>query len=135
MGATLTAAAASPALPPLRAAAIAEASCRNCRIFQHDTEQPAGHVLGFVIPSFGWNMMYRMYVRAAQILPLLLGLTFVGEAAAAPPAPEQIFPAGTTEFVAIPDVNRMTAAWQQTQFSQMIHDPALQPFLNDLFDR
>jgi hypothetical protein len=59
----------------------------------------------------------------------------VGNAAAAPPLPEQLLPASTTEFVAIPDVNRMTAAWQQTQFSQMIHDPALQPFLDDLFDR
>src|SRR5262245_30297368 len=80
-------------------------------------------------------MMYRKYVRASRILPALLLLTFVGQAAATPPAPEQLLPAATTEFVAIPDVNRMTAAWQQTQFAQMLHDPALQPFLSDLFDR
>src|SRR5436309_10625863 len=84
---------------------------------------------------FGWNMMYRMYMRASRVLPALLLFFAVGTAAAAPPSPEQLFPAGTTEFVAISDVNRMTGAWQQTQFCQMMREPSLQPFLNDLFDR
>jgi hypothetical protein len=80
-------------------------------------------------------MMYRTYVYSFRAFATLLLLSGFGQAFAAPPAPEQLLPIGTTEFVAIQDVNRMTASWHQTQFAQMMRDPALQPFLNDLYDR
>jgi hypothetical protein len=74
------------------------------------------------MPVYRWGLF-------SQILVVVLAVRSV----AATPLPEQLFPATTTEFVAITDVNRMTSAWHITQFARLLHDPALEAFLNDLY--
>src|ERR1051326_2488684 len=77
-------------------------------------------------------MRNRMFVHGWCVLPVVVLLAGVGQALAAPPAPEKLFPAATTEFVAISDANKMAATWEQTQFRQLLLDPAMRPFLNDV---
>jgi hypothetical protein len=77
--------------------------------------------------------MCRTPVNRWGIFSGVLVLISTVTAPAASPAPEQLFPATTTEFVAISDVNRMTAAWQITQFARLLHDPTMEAFLNDLY--
>jgi hypothetical protein len=56
----------------------------------------------------------------------------VGTAKAAPPAPEQIFPANSVQFCAISDPARMTDAWLQTFLGQLINHPEMKPFMTEL---
>lgn len=77
--------------------------------------------------------MRRMPVDRWWMPSWAVVLAFVTTLPAAPPLPEDLFPATTTEFVAIRDVNRMTDSWQLTQFARLLHDPLLEPFLNDLY--
>ncbi len=50
---------------------------------------------------------------------------------AAPPH-ELLFPDTTQAFVSVEDVTRLRASWKQTQFAQMLADPVMQPFAEDL---
>ena len=76
--------------------------------------------------------MNRKFAWGRACLPAAVLLVMLGAAGAAPPTPEQLFPATTTEFVAITDPTRMAADWQQTQFAQLMRDPAMRPFLSEL---
>ena len=60
-------------------------------------------------------------------------LALCGTARAAVPSPEQLLPASTTEFVAISDLVRMEQSWAQTQIARLLADPAMKPFLDEVF--
>lgn len=77
-------------------------------------------------------MMPRTLTHGWRFLPALLLLACLGRGEAAPPTPEQLMPAGTTEFVAVSDLARMEQTWLRTQYAQMVNDPALKPFLEHL---
>src|SRR5262245_10221327 len=80
----------------------------------------------------GLNMKDRMSAHRWCVLPAMVLLACLGTVGAAPPSPEQLFPASTTEFVAIPDATRLAVDWQQTQIAQFLRDPLMRPFLEDL---
>jgi len=61
----------------------------------------------------------------------LLILSSVGRAAI--PTPEQLLPANTTELVVISDLNRLEQTWTQTQLARLLADPAMKPFLDEVW--
>src|SRR5262245_4769850 len=85
-------------------------------------------------------MIRRMFAHGSRLASLLVLAIGLGQVAAAPPAPppppppppEQLFPAATTEFVAISDMTRLGVDWQKTQVAQLMRDPAMKPFRDQL---
>src|SRR6516162_6343241 len=71
-------------------------------------------------------------VLVRTFVPVILLCGIVGTAKAAPPAPEQIFPANSVQFCAISDPARMTDAWLQTFLGQLINHPEMKPFMTEL---
>lgn len=45
---------------------------------------------------------------------------------------EELLPNTTKGYVAIPDLEKLSAAWDKTQLGQMAKDPAMKPFADDL---
>ncbi len=67
--------------------------------------------------------------RCLAVVALLAGL---GRADAAAPAPEQLLPSSTTEFVSISDMTRLSVDWKKTGIAQLMHDPLMKPFRDQL---
>jgi hypothetical protein len=68
------------------------------------------------------------------VVPVILLFGFVKAAKAAPPAPEQLFPANSVQFCVMSDASRMTDAWLQTFLGRLINDPQMKPYMTDLSD-
>jgi hypothetical protein len=60
-----------------------------------------------------------------------IGLGHAGPASAAPP-PEQLLPITTREFYASPSVKQARASFRETQLGQLLSDPLLEKFNQDL---
>jgi hypothetical protein len=58
---------------------------------------------------------------------LLLALTTAGPAATAPP-PERLLPAGTAEFVCLPEPGAALAHWRRTDLARFLNDPQFEAF-------
>jgi hypothetical protein len=67
-------------------------------------------------------------------LPLVLAafLTVPTVAPAAPPAPDTLLPASTVVYFAAPDAAAAFDAWEGTRFNQLIREPALKPYRDEL---
>jgi hypothetical protein len=63
-------------------------------------------------------------------LTLIVGLTFTTTVAAAPPL-DRLLPVDTTEYALAPDLAKLEAGFNLTQFGRLWKDPALQPFRAD----
>ncbi|MGE0605812.1 MAG: hypothetical protein AB7O62_01710 [Pirellulales bacterium] len=78
-------------------------------------------------------MMTRTRTTAGLCLGvclLMMGEGTVGRAA--PPPGASLLPNTTTGFVSTSDVQKFSAAWDRTQFGQLMDDPAMGPFIDDL---
>ena len=62
----------------------------------------------------------------AAVLVLALGCTF-----AAAPESERLLPDTTKGFVSVGDVDVLRESFNRTQWGQLVHDPAMQPFVED----
>ncbi|HLW67390.1 MAG TPA: hypothetical protein VKS79_18895 [Gemmataceae bacterium] len=71
-------------------------------------------------------------VLVRSVVPVILLFGIVGAAKAAPPTPEQIFPANSVQFCVLSDASRMTDAWLQTFLGRLINDPQMKPYMTDL---
>src|SRR5262245_42888365 len=79
-------------------------------------------------------MLRRMPIRSRRPLAALVTVVVcLTPAAAAPPAPEKLLPASTAGFVAISDLTKLEQTWNQTQLARLMADPAMKPFLDDVF--
>jgi hypothetical protein len=76
--------------------------------------------------------MSRKLLYGIQVLAVVAAIGSLQQAHAAPPKPEQLMPANTSEFVAVSDLSRLEQGWKQTQYAQMIADASLQPFISSL---
>ena len=45
---------------------------------------------------------------------------------------EELFPATTKGYVSVPKLEELKSAWGETQLGQMVNDPAMRPFIEDL---
>lgn len=73
-------------------------------------------------------------LRRNSSLPILLALLLVAPSAnfAAAPAAESLLPQTTKGFLSIADVDEMLAKWNETQLGQLMNDPIMKPFADDL---
>ena len=55
--------------------------------------------------------------------------------AAAAPLHEALLPETTQGFVLVEDVEQFRESWERTQFGQLLEDPVMQPFVEDLRDQ
>ena len=65
---------------------------------------------------------------------LVVGLLHAGSAnlvSAAQPS-EKLLPVTTKGYLSIPDLNELRARWDQTQLGQLVNDPVMKPFVDDL---
>jgi hypothetical protein len=77
-------------------------------------------------------MSRRRLVAKNRILILLaVAVLFCSKSTAAPPT-ESLLPDTTKGFLSIPDVDLLRENWQKTQLGQLIHDPVMKPFIDDL---
>ncbi len=63
---------------------------------------------------------------------LLVGLACLPIVATAAPPSEDLLPNTTKGFLSVPDVELLRTKWNETQLGQMIHDPVMKPFIEDL---
>ncbi|MCA9184526.1 MAG: hypothetical protein KDA99_02865 [Planctomycetales bacterium] len=62
---------------------------------------------------------------------LTLLVTFAADARSAPRA-DQLWPSTTKGYVSVPDISGLEASWNRTQLGQLVADPAMKPFVEDL---
>ncbi|MEC9002153.1 MAG: hypothetical protein VX644_02175, partial [Planctomycetota bacterium] len=74
--------------------------------------------------------MARLAFIPTLILVLLLQL-FTAPAQAARPS-ETLLPATTKGFLSLPDLDAFQAAFDRTQLGQLVQDPVMKPFVEDL---
>ncbi len=67
------------------------------------------------------------YCLVAPVLVVLL----IGDALAAQPS-ELLLPRTTKAFVSVPDVGQLDTSWNKTQLGQLVNDPLMQPFVEDI---
>ena len=67
---------------------------------------------------------------APLALTLIVGLTFTTTVAAAPPL-DRLLPVDTTEYALAPDLAKLEAGFNLTQFGRLWKDPRQQPFRAD----
>lgn len=86
--------------------------------------------LGSVRPSTngGWDVKYFSAPAA-----LLIALFFNAAAAfgVIPPS-EKLLPKTTKGYVSVPNVEALVAAFNKTQLGELVHDPLMEPFVEDL---
>ena len=73
-------------------------------------------------------------LRRISSLPILIALLFAApcESFAAAPAAESLLPQTTKGYLSIADVDEMLAKWNKTQLGQLMNDPIMKPFADDL---
>ncbi|MCC7083527.1 MAG: hypothetical protein IT427_00805 [Pirellulales bacterium] len=74
-----------------------------------------------------------MIVRplSALVWSLLIVLASSATSIASPPASDTLLPATTKGYIAVPDMARLLAYFNKSQFGQLFNDPAMQPFVDD----
>ncbi len=65
-------------------------------------------------------------------LILFVGAALFSHLAAAAPPSETLLPSTTKGFLSVPDMDTLTAKWQETQLGQLVDDPVMKPFIDDL---
>ena len=75
--------------------------------------------------------MLRHPHRLVFVFALCVGHHLAGPASAAVNS-EQIFPDTTKGFLSVPDVNALRDSWNKTQYGQLLNDPLMKPFADDL---
>ncbi len=75
-----------------------------------------------------------MHCLSLRPLALALGLfaALGGSLAAAVPPSENLLPNSTKGYFAIPSVPKLVASWERTQLHQLLADPVMKPFTEDL---
>jgi hypothetical protein len=73
----------------------------------------------------------RCCVVSGAVWSLALAVT-TSPAAAAAPSAAKLLPKNTKGFITTHDVKGMSEAWDRTQYGQLMADPAMKPFVDDL---
>lgn len=76
-----------------------------------------------------WNWNW-----ATWILALLLTTIPAASAQAADPS-ERLLPDTTKGFISVTDVQLLADQWRQTRFGQLLEDPMMEPFVDDLLEQ
>ena len=63
---------------------------------------------------------------------LLVGVGFLPIAASAAPPSEDLLPGTTKGYLSVPNVELLRTKWNETQLGQLINDPVMKPFVEDL---
>ncbi|MHB0955735.1 MAG: hypothetical protein ACYC0X_05080 [Pirellulaceae bacterium] len=63
---------------------------------------------------------------------LLIGVSYLPIAASAAPPSEDLLPGTTKGYLSVPDVELLRTRWNETQLGQLINDPVMKPFVEDL---
>jgi len=66
------------------------------------------------------------------ILAVSASVVSVTIAVAAPPAADQLLPSMTKGYISISNVHELLEKWDQTQLGQLMNDPVMEPFAEDL---
>jgi hypothetical protein len=69
-------------------------------------------------------------LRLPILLTVLTGLSPLAALAARPS--EELLPNTTKAYISIPDLEKLSAAWNKTQLGQLVNDPEMKPFVEDL---
>ncbi len=76
--------------------------------------------------------MHHIFPRFSRLLlALLLATVFVSSAPAVIP-PEQLLPETTRGYLSVPDIYRLQEDFNKTQLGQLLLDPVMKPFSDDL---
>jgi hypothetical protein len=73
----------------------------------------------------------RLFSGFGFVLAVLLGSAWQSTTHAAVPS-DQLFPAQTKGYVSIPNLDTLEAEFNKTQWGQLINDPVMKPFADDL---
>jgi hypothetical protein len=71
-------------------------------------------------------------IRFRHIALLLFVVASFAEPLLASPRGDRLFPASTRLFISVIDAPRMSERWDATQIGQLLEDPVIQPFVEDL---
>ncbi|MHB8968975.1 MAG: hypothetical protein ACYC3X_02740 [Pirellulaceae bacterium] len=66
---------------------------------------------------------------------LLVGVGYLPIAASAAPPSEDLLPGNTKGYLSVPNVELLRSKWNETQLGQLINDPVMKPFVEDLRDQ
>lgn len=77
------------------------------------------------------NNVLRHPYRIAVLAALCYGLSSASAIGASLNS-EQVFPETTKGFLSVPDVNAFRDNWNKTQYGQLLQDPLMKPFAEDL---
>lgn len=73
----------------------------------------------------------RFFPRSGMILASLLAFSWQSAAIAAIPS-DQLFPATTKGYLSVPNLDTLETEFNKTQWGQMVSDPVMKPFADDL---
>ena len=73
----------------------------------------------------------RFIPRSGMILASLLAFSWQSTAVAAIPS-DQVFPPATKGYLSVPNLDTLEAEFNKTQWGQMVADPVMKPFAEDL---
>jgi hypothetical protein len=81
--------------------------------------------------------MNRLWHRSSVLLLCVVQLTFASRISLAEEraSGEKLFPKETLAFFTISDVPEFKTKWDKTSVGQLLHDPQLKPFLDDVKDK
>ena len=74
--------------------------------------------------------MLRRSVSIAIVLSCTLSVWSSAARAVMPAA--QLLPATTKGYLSIPDMDALADAWEKTQLGELVRDPVMKPFAEDL---
>ncbi len=97
-------------------------------IVKDNTERPGG------VPALN-PITTRKYIVPIQMQGFLLALALVLSAPAAawsvPPC-DELLPSTTVGYLSVKNVEQFRENWNRTQFGQLLDDPAMEPFVEDM---